>query len=283
MLAYFILIFYPHSTNKNICSYGYRCYNIVMIKINHFAKDENGRGYNSKSYAFTLIELLVVIAIIGILAGVVIASLNSARDKGRIAAIKSNLKNFQTQAIMYHADNGTFAGLCTWVAPSTIQTGYHSSVEPMIDALKNIAGDENVRCVVRTSNVPSTSATHFVAADGLQDKNFGVAVWFKGNHYAVDAQSVMTLDSANNGAETNWAEANNRCAAAGKRLPPIEVFKAIYDYSSTDVTQYGFFANGWWSSTPSATESSIAYIQAFNLGNVVRNPAGNYTHVRCAA
>ena len=39
-----------------------------------------------KTKGFTLIELLVVISIISLMSSVVIASLNSARDKGRIAA-----------------------------------------------------------------------------------------------------------------------------------------------------------------------------------------------------
>ena len=55
---------------------------------------------------FTLIELLVVVAIIGILASVVLASLNTARAKGADAAIKANLANIRAQAeIVYDGNN----------------------------------------------------------------------------------------------------------------------------------------------------------------------------------
>ena len=56
---------------------------------------------------FTLIELLVVAAIIGILASVVLASLNTARAKGADAAIKANLDGMRAQAeIVYDKNSG---------------------------------------------------------------------------------------------------------------------------------------------------------------------------------
>ena len=62
---------------------------------------------------FTLLELLIVIAIIGILASVVLASLNTARDKGSSAAIKSTVNNLRAQAELYYDDNGnSYAGMC---------------------------------------------------------------------------------------------------------------------------------------------------------------------------
>lgn len=63
---------------------------------------------------FTLIELLVVVAIIGLLATVVLASLNSARAKSRDARRVSDLGQIKTALFMYALDNGgSFPGTTT--------------------------------------------------------------------------------------------------------------------------------------------------------------------------
>jgi Tfp pilus assembly protein PilE len=49
-----------------------------------------------------------VVAIIGILASVVLASLNTARSKGADAAIKANLSGIRAQAEILYADNNCY-------------------------------------------------------------------------------------------------------------------------------------------------------------------------------
>lgn len=71
---------------------------------------------------FTLIELLVVIAIIGILASVVLASLNSARVRARNAGYISQIKEYQKALELAYNDHGSYPGtIGVW---GCIGTGY---------------------------------------------------------------------------------------------------------------------------------------------------------------
>ena len=54
---------------------------------------------------FTLIELLVVVAIIGLLAAITLGYLESARSKGAVTAIKSNLVTMRAVSEVFYLDN----------------------------------------------------------------------------------------------------------------------------------------------------------------------------------
>lgn len=74
---------------------------------------------------FTLIELLVVIAIIGILSSIVLASLNSARKKGRDARRLADIKQLQLALELYYDANGAYpatVSTTTLVTPGYIST-----------------------------------------------------------------------------------------------------------------------------------------------------------------
>lgn len=69
---------------------------------------------------FTLIELLVVIAIIGLLASVVLLSLNSARAKSRDAKRLADVRQIASAMELYFNDSGAYPAATAQLVPSYI-------------------------------------------------------------------------------------------------------------------------------------------------------------------
>lgn len=110
---------------------------------------------------FTLIELLVVVAIIGILAAVVMASLNSARGKGSDSKIKSQLNSMRNQAELYSgAGNAVAAGTPCALTANTLFGTTNNGLGGLFNGL-TLA---NTRCGATTGQPSAGNVTWAVAA-----------------------------------------------------------------------------------------------------------------------
>jgi type IV pilus assembly protein PilA len=134
-----------------------------------------------KNKGFTLIELLVVIAIIGILSAVVLASLNTARNKAKDASVQGQMSGMRTAAEIFYGNNGNKyqTGATAITACSGAGTAFADTVSNMsalISATTNaataidcgIAADGSAWSVAAT--LPSGSGFFCVDSTGAAKK-----------------------------------------------------------------------------------------------------------------
>jgi prepilin-type N-terminal cleavage/methylation domain-containing protein len=76
----------------------------------------------NKKKGFTLMELLVVVAIIGILATIVLASLNTAREKSQYAKSKTVVSQLRTQAEIFFLENNGYSSGTMYYCPTSFSS-----------------------------------------------------------------------------------------------------------------------------------------------------------------
>ncbi len=228
-----------------------------FFKLKNKKRKQNNR-------AFTLIELLVVVAIIGILSSVVLASLNSAREKSNVALIKSTLKQLYAQAQINFTENGSFVNsnpsntdlTCTGPGNNLAKI-----VQPLID--KGII----VKCF-----------SYYNSSFGDLNRRFGAtALMYDTSElkaWSVDENGVVKLDTSDltasnlpGGVLKTWTEANMACLNNGGRLPSLEQIKSlVYSWrqgsGDTTWTPVGISSNVHWTSSANpSSPGTLAYYQ----------------------
>jgi prepilin-type N-terminal cleavage/methylation domain-containing protein len=226
----------------------------------------------NKNKGFTLIELLVVISIIALLSAIVLASLNSARMKGRVASSQVAKDQVKKALALYWTDTGTYPVS----SGELVSDEYISSIDPAV--LYIPVNYDNDGVMSSCTNIPCSDyflQTWSSSVDGLAwgpegttnvqsttdgKANTNLLVSLFDSYPAAEYCADLVEDSYD-----NWY------------LPAKDELFAAYTLDSGD-----FPSDGYWSSTEdSGSSGDDAWSLYTSNGSMYNNGKDNQYSVRC--
>ena len=138
--------------------------------------DEQKLGNSASIILVIVIGGFFFIAVIGILASVVLASLNTARDKGEDASTKATLSSARAQAELYYVGNSnSYKGFCLDIKTKTLLTDIEYTCNDAQDeyAISSSLNENGYFCIdnLGTAKEVETALINKTSCSGISTQN----------------------------------------------------------------------------------------------------------------
>lgn len=229
--------------------------------------------------AFTLIELLVVVSIIGMLSSVVLVSLQSARDKGRVGAgIKFatyNYRAFGADAIaMYDFNTGSGSAVVNDLSANNLTLSLYSGATRSVsnpDPVSNSSG--NYLKLTGSASYARTAALP-TALQQKSIRNFTTSAWVNLNIHNTTADvgiaeiysSVGHLTSLYIRSSGSYGGRHGSCIYNGTAASALQMGKWQHVATTYDGSKISLYVDG-------------TFVDSTNCASISLLPTGAYLYV----